>query len=73
MGVHPKAPSTVSYPLELKGQLLSKWLANNQWALGERVCEEFHGKLPFLFKVRMDVQVWANNVGSLIANTIILS
>ena len=51
MGTHTKAPSTISHPQELSGQLLSDWLKTNQWALGEKVAKEFSGQLPFLFKV----------------------
>ena len=45
-----KGPSVISYPPEFKGKLLSDWLKDNQWALGEKVGEEFSGQLPFLFK-----------------------
>lgn len=51
MGTHVKGPSVVAHPRELSGQLLSDWLKNNQWALGERVAKEFSAQLPFLFKV----------------------
>ena len=51
MGTHTKAPSVISHPQELSGQLLSSWLNTNQWALGEKVAKEFGGQLPFLFKV----------------------
>lgn len=52
MGVHPKAPSIIASPLNLKGITLEAWLKSNRWALGESVDKSFNGQLPFLFKVR---------------------
>lgn len=52
MGIHPKAPSIIVFPSDLRGQLLSRWLDDsNTWALGENVKKRFENKLPFLFKV----------------------
>ena len=51
MGTHPKGPSKITYPEELAGQMLSDWLASNQWALGDTVAANYGGDLPFLFKV----------------------
>ena len=51
MGTHSKGPSIIDYPPELKGLPLSKWLLENKWSLGDAVCNEFCGELPFLFKV----------------------
>ena len=51
MGTHAKGPSKISHPKELAGTLLSDWLIDNQWALGEAVAAEYKGDLPFLFKV----------------------
>ena len=31
--------------------LLSDWLKDNQWALGDKVAADFDGEFPFLFKV----------------------
>lgn len=50
MGTHAKGPSKISHPEELTGTLLSDWLKDNPWALGETVAE-YKGDLPFLFKV----------------------
>jgi mannose-6-phosphate isomerase len=51
MGTHPKAPSMIDHPPEVKGILLGEWLRGNQWSLGDKVSNEFNGNLPFLFKV----------------------
>lgn len=51
MGTHKKGPSTITHPPHLSGTLLSDWLKDNQWALGDRVASQFDGQLPFLFKV----------------------
>lgn len=31
--------------------LLSDWLKDNQWALGDKVAETYGGELPFLLKI----------------------
>ena len=49
--MHPKGPATISCPSEVEGTLLGAWLANNEWALGRPVANQFNGQLPFLFKV----------------------
>ena len=51
MGTHKKGPSTIRYPESLAGMLLSDWLKDNQWALGDKVAADFDGEFPFLFKV----------------------
>lgn len=51
MGTHKKGPSLINYPKHLRGILLSDWLKDNQWALGDRVAKEYGGDLPFLLKV----------------------
>ena len=51
MGTHVRGPATISHPKEYAGILLSDWLKDNQWALGEDVASRFGGELPFLFKV----------------------
>ena len=51
MGTHVRGPATIRLPRELSGSLLSDWLKDNQWALGEEVASRFGGELPFLFKV----------------------
>lgn len=50
MGAHPKSPSLI---ITESGESLNlaSWLANNSWALGQRVHLQFAGELPFLFKV----------------------
>ena len=51
MGTHKKGPSIISFPTQYNGKLLSEWISDNQWALGEEVARQFGGELPFLFKV----------------------
>ena len=51
MGTHVRGPATIRHPEEYAGMLLSDWLKDNQWALGEGVATRFSGELPFLFKV----------------------
>ena len=51
MGTHKKGPSVIKYPGPLSGILLSDWLTDNQWALGDRVADQFGGQLPFLLKI----------------------
>ena len=51
MGTHKKAPSIISTPQDYNGKLLSEWITDNQWALGDEVAKKFDGQLPFLFKV----------------------
>lgn len=51
MGTHKKGPAVIKHPQSLADTLLSDWLRNNQWALGEAVAKEFGGNLPFLFKI----------------------
>ena len=51
MGTHKKGPSVISHPPSLAGALLSDWLRDNQWALGNKVAKKFGGELPFLLKI----------------------
>ena len=53
MGTHNRGPATITNAST--PQTLVSWLDQNPKALGSKVQQQFHGKLPFLFKV-LDVR-----------------
>lgn len=68
MGTHPNAPSMVVIPGK-PDKPLSDWVAENPDKLGDRVNKQFHGSLPFLFKVlsvdkALSIQAHPNKVSS---------